>query len=287
MTIFRSDTGAPLISNLLVTLNTTGSEIHFPLSEFATRQRPYDISITAKRTNGQIFKANTKLSRLPETDTSTSVSRIDSLYGGILARTRPSEWTTIFPYSFYLAGPWLRERSGNMQKFFDHGYNVLHIVPAGGLGYELSELDAWLDEADRIGLWIMLDMRWSYQVPKNIRTLVERVQRHRNLLLWYTADEPGMRIEAGVQRIRTFRLAKCLQMGTPIHVAVRKWLTILSTPWTAIIQSPYASTARTSISKSTAPAPTSSLGIHIQSATGLTTPRNTSECFQSLIGLHE
>lgn len=81
-----------------------------------------------------------------------------------------------------------------MQKFVDLGYNVLHIVPAGGLGYELPELDAWLDEADRIGLWIMLDMRWSYQVPKNIRILVERVQRHKNLLLWYTADEPGMLI---------------------------------------------------------------------------------------------
>ena len=51
-----------------------------------------------------------------------------------------------------------------MQKFVDLGYTVLHIVPAGGLGYELPELDAWLDEADRIGLWIMLDMRWSYQV---------------------------------------------------------------------------------------------------------------------------
>ena len=79
-----------------------------------------------------------------------------------------------------------------MQKFFDLGYNMLHIVPTGGLGYDLSELDNWMDEADRIGLWIMLDMRWSYRIPENIRTLVERVQRHKNLLLWYTADEPGM-----------------------------------------------------------------------------------------------
>ena len=79
-----------------------------------------------------------------------------------------------------------------MQKSFDFGYNVLQIVPTGGLGYDLLELDSWLDEADRIGLWIMLDIRWSYQIPENIRTLVERVHRHKDLLLWYTADEPGM-----------------------------------------------------------------------------------------------
>ena len=149
-----------------------------------------------KRSNGQIFSASTRLSRLPNPRASSSVSRIDNLYGGILARTAPSTWTTIFPYSFYLAGPWLREDSRNLQTFSDYGYNVLHIVPAGGLGYDLAELDAWLDEADRIGLWIMLDMRWSYQVPKNVKILVERVQRHKNLLLWYTADEPGMRIQS-------------------------------------------------------------------------------------------
>lgn len=195
VTISRSDTGAALISNLPITLNSTENEFFIRLGEFAIRKPSYDISITAKRSNGQIFKAKTQLSRLPDPTSSTSVSRIDSLYGGILARTEPSAWTTIFPYSFYLAGPWLRETSGNMQRFFDQGYNVLHIVPAGGLGYELPELDAWLDEADRIGLWIMLDMRWSYQVPKNIQILVERVQRHKSLLLWYTADEPGMELQ--------------------------------------------------------------------------------------------
>lgn len=202
VTIVRSDTGDILLSNVAIALNSTGNEFRFSLREFATRRLPYDIYITAKRSNGQVSRAKTKLSRLPEPDTSASVSRIDSLYSGILARTGPSKWTTIFPYSFYMAGPWLRESSENMQKFFDYGYNVLHIVPAGGLGYELSELDAWLDEADRIGLWIMLDMRWSYQVPKNTRILVKRAQRHKNLLLWYTADEPGMPVAAGLQRSR-------------------------------------------------------------------------------------
>ena len=192
VTIRRSDIGAALLSNIAVYLDTTGTEFRFPLTGFVPKRAPYKISITAKRTNGQVFYAETILSRLPDPTSSPSVTRIDSLYGGILVKTTSSKWTTIFPYSFYVDGPWLREGSANMQKLFDFGYNVLHIVPTGGLGYDLSELDAWLEEADRIGLWIMLDMRWSYRIPENIRILVERVQRHKNLLLWYTADEPGM-----------------------------------------------------------------------------------------------
>ena len=199
VTVTRSDIGATLLSNVAVSLNTTENEFRFSLRGFAPRKRPYDISLTATRPDGQSFKANAQLSRLPEPQTSLSVSRLDSLYGGILARSSPSKWTTIFPYSFYVSGPWLRESPNNMQKLFNNGYNVLHIVPAGGLGYELPELDAWLDEADRIGLWIMLDMRWSYQVPNNIRTLVERVQKHKNLLLWYTADEPGTQTQTIAQ----------------------------------------------------------------------------------------
>lgn len=254
VTLIRSDTGVAYHCKKAVAVNTTGNEFGFPLQDFIPRRLPYEISITATRSNGQVFKANTKLSRLPEPDTSIGVSRIDSLYGGILARTSPRRWTAIFPYSFYVAGPWLRENRQNMKELFDSGYNVLHIVPAGGLGYELSELDAWLDKADRIGLWIMLDMRWSYQIPANIRILVERVQRHKNLLLWYTADEPGMCTAGGVQRNGDLRLAKHLQMVTLIHVAVPRWLTISSTLWTATIRSPCASTVRTSISKSTPPA---------------------------------
>lgn len=198
VTVTRADIGAMLLRNVAVSIDSIGNEFHIPLRGFALRKRPYNIVMTARRSNGQTFIAQTKLWRLPEPQNSLSVSRLDSLYGGILARTGSSTWTTIFPYSFYVAGPWLRESSDNMQKLADQGYNVLHIVPAGGLGYDLSELDSWLNEADRIGLWIMLDMRWSYQVPQNIRTLVNRVHRHKNLLLWYTADEPGM---LGVKQI--------------------------------------------------------------------------------------
>lgn len=167
-------------------------EVPFSITGFIGTKKPVHISIVARTLDGQVFSASTLLRYLPHLYTPTSVSRIDHLHGKLSARMiGSSEWEDVFPYSFYVTGPWLRQDASNVQKLYDSGFNVLHIVPGGGLGYKLSELDAWLDECDRIGMWIMLDMRWSYQVPKNVEILVDRVRHHKRLLLWYTADEPG------------------------------------------------------------------------------------------------
>lgn len=48
-----------------------------------------------------------------------------------------------------------------MEVLKNYGYNFLHIVPAGGLGYDFEKLDAWLDQAQTLGLWIMYDMAVS------------------------------------------------------------------------------------------------------------------------------
>ena len=192
-TITRSDTGQKILSNVQVPFDKSSNEFHFPLTGFAPSKWPYKVTLTIVTSYGQAFEASTTLHHLPNPDSSTSVTKIDYLYGGLLARAAgSSDWESVFPYSFYVGAPWLREDPGNIQRLYDSGYNVLHVVPAGGLGYELPELDAWLNECDRIGMWIMLDMRWSYQIPKNIETLVERVKGHGRLLLWYTADEPGI-----------------------------------------------------------------------------------------------
>ena len=191
-TIIRSDTGRKLLSSINVPFDKTGSEFEFSLISFTPSQTAYKLSLTLTTSYGQTFEATTVLRRLPNPDSSSSVAKIDYLYGGLLARpAQAPQWESVFPYSFYVGGPWLREDPDNIQKLYESGFNVLHIVPAGGLGYELPELDAWLNECDRIGMWIMLDMRWSYQIPKNVQILVERVKTHKRLLLWYTADEPG------------------------------------------------------------------------------------------------
>lgn len=90
--------------------------------------------------------------RLPSRTDSESVTKIDSLHEGLLVKATTTSddrtWTPIFPYSYYLDGAWLAKSSNNMEEILqNYGYNVLHIVPAGGLGYDFDQLDEWLDQA--------------------------------------------------------------------------------------------------------------------------------------------
>jgi len=86
---------------------------------------------------------------------------------------------------------WVADSLRDMATFKNYGYNILHIVPTGGLGYNSTQLDEWLDEAQRLGLWIMYNMRWTFQYMSLVEWQVNRLKARPNLLLWYTSDEPG------------------------------------------------------------------------------------------------
>lgn len=178
-------------------MNSTGTLFDFHLSEFEPAFTPYNISIVAIGPGTHIYTASTQLSRLPRRKDGGSVTKIDSLYGGLLVKTTLSTnsndgaWVPLFPYSYYLDGSWLGESPKNMDVLKNYGYNVLHIVPAGGLGYDFKQLDEWLDQAQSLGLWIMYDMRWQYQNSSGVEWQINRLKARPNMLLWYTADEPG------------------------------------------------------------------------------------------------
>lgn len=162
------------------------------MASFKPSQAPSAIKLELTKRDGTIFTATTDLYFLPNPAIPQSVSRIDSLRGGLQVRSNGPYFETVFPYSFYLSGVWLGSNPVNLRKFKDLGYNILHIVPSGeGIGYDLEQLDAWYDEAEKLGLWIMHDMRWTYQNRDYVKIQVERYKRRKNMLLWYTADEPG------------------------------------------------------------------------------------------------
>lgn len=178
-------------------MNSTGTLFDFHLSEFEPAFTPYNISIVAIGPGTHIYTASTQLSRLPRRKDGGSVTNIDGLYGGLLVKTTltpnssDGAWTPLFPYSYYLDGSWLGESPKNMEVLKNYGYNVLHIVPAGGLGYDFKQLDGWLDQAQSLGLWIMYDMRSQYQNSSGVEWQINRLKARPNILLWYTADEPG------------------------------------------------------------------------------------------------
>ena len=82
-----------------------------------------------------------------------------------------------------------------MEAFAKKGYSVLHVIP----GYNYDWFDRVAYEAERLGLWIMYDMRGTFRDDRKVREQVERYKRRKNLLLWYTADEPGVYTTQGLK----------------------------------------------------------------------------------------
>ena len=190
--IYRTDTNDHVAGPGVVSVNSTGTTVGFSLAIFEPSFEPYSVHLVASGATGHTYTASTQLLRLPKRNDGGSVTKIDNLFGALLVQGVDRSWTPLLPYSFYLDGNWLAESPENMASFKAYGYNVLHIVPAGGLGYNFTQLDEWLDEAQRVGLWLMYDMRWTYQNSSLVEWQVNLLKSRPNLLLWYTADEPGM-----------------------------------------------------------------------------------------------
>lgn len=119
-----------------------------------------------------------------------SLSRLDRTTGLLQVNSTTlglplEQWTPIVPYGYYGA-------PSNLTDLVSYGFNVLHIVPGlpsdPGLGYG-AHYTALLDEAARLGLWVMHDMRWTWQNSTLLTQQIDSVRDRSNLLLWYSGDE--------------------------------------------------------------------------------------------------
>ena len=180
--ISRSDSGAKIASGHIA-LNATDNEVKFALNEFPARGEPYGIEVVIQGSSC-LYTAQTRLLRLPDPTDGRTVTKIDHLYGSLLIQENGA-WAPLFPYSFYIAS-WEADPP-KLADFAKRGYNVLHVVA----DYNWDWFDNVADEAERLGLWIMYDMRGTYQSTDAVTQQVQRYMKRKNFLLWYTADEPG------------------------------------------------------------------------------------------------
>ncbi|KAK3081311.1 hypothetical protein LTS18_008101 [Coniosporium uncinatum] len=188
------DTGRPLVAsaNHSISMNSTGNEISFSLMNLTARTEPYNITVVASsRDGGQAFVATTQLYYLPVPPNGGSVTKLDSLYGGLQVQDYLKDstvWQPLFPYSFYVSwGGWLvNDTLARTRLFKDLGYNIIHVVPP----YDYDQFDMFLDECDRLGLWVMYDIRVSYRNNTLLTEQINRYKDRKSLLLWSTADEP-------------------------------------------------------------------------------------------------
>ena len=68
-----------------VNVNSTSNEFVFPLRSLAPRSQPYGVTLKATRSNGgHVYTAATQVYHLPERTDAGSVTKVDSLFGGLL-----------------------------------------------------------------------------------------------------------------------------------------------------------------------------------------------------------
>ncbi|KAL9129301.1 MAG: hypothetical protein Q9217_002212 [Psora testacea] len=222
--IIRADTGAQ-IAKTIAPVNIHDWLVSFSLAGFLPSFKPYQISLEAIGVGGLKYATQTQLYHLPSRTDGGSVTKIDNLYGALLVQSPvepdgSSSWIPLLPYSFYLDGSWLGAGPSRLVEFASYGYNVLHIIPGGGIGYDFELLDGWLDEAEKLGLWIMFDMRHTYQVASDVTMQVNRLKARKNMLLWYTGDEPDGHGDPLTSTRDSYNLIKSLDPYHPVSLCL-------------------------------------------------------------------
>ena len=191
-------TGNDLVSSAKIPVDSSSNELMFSLTSIPARLEPYTITMTGASSDGkQVYSAQTQLHMLPARGDGGSVVKVDSLHGGLMVQellSSSSDFTPFFPYGYYSSwDSFLDSSIGNINAYQSHGYNVLHITPAGGhptQAYNFTQLGMFLDRAQELGLWVVFDMRWTYLNITDVAFQIKALQSRRNILSWYTADEP-------------------------------------------------------------------------------------------------
>ncbi|KKY20917.1 putative glycoside hydrolase subgroup catalytic core [Phaeomoniella chlamydospora] len=194
VTISLSGNKSTTLATSRVRLNTTGNEIPFSLTDIKPRMSPYSITLTVSSPGDkQVYTSTTQLSYLPN-PVSGSVTKIDNLYQGLsVAKASDlTQWIQLFPYGWYADSSLVNDTT-NADTFLAAGYNFIHFVPDDSKPLEpftKPDFNLFLDRMDEIGLYLIYDMRGTYQNSTLLNSQVSQYKNRTCLLMWYTADEP-------------------------------------------------------------------------------------------------
>ncbi|KAF8960921.1 hypothetical protein BDZ97DRAFT_1734303 [Flammula alnicola] len=174
-----------------VEMNAKDLELPLSLCSLRPHRTPYNITCSAElevsTTLKQTVVYTTSLWYLP-TPPSGSVTKLDRKTGALMTKSNAGNFEHIFPIGFYTDfGGYLASNLTILDEIKSQGFTVVHPVPPFT---DKAAFDEMLDHMDAIGLYLIYDMRHSYQNLHAVSQEVEALKRHKSLLLWYTADEP-------------------------------------------------------------------------------------------------
>ncbi|KAK0477002.1 hypothetical protein IW261DRAFT_300149 [Armillaria novae-zelandiae] len=174
-----------------VPINASKHALSLSLSSLTPRTEAYNISCVGEMESGERFATTSLLSYLPAPPRDIgSVTKMDMRTGGLLARPahKDGAYERVFPIGFYTQfDSYLAVNLSAIGILKEQGFNIIHPVPTFS---NLTALDEVLDEMERVGLYLMYDMRATYMNSTSVTEQVNRIKSRSNVLLWYTADEP-------------------------------------------------------------------------------------------------
>ncbi|KAJ7686548.1 hypothetical protein B0H17DRAFT_1160635 [Mycena rosella] len=183
----------------VVPLNATKHALPFSLSALKAQKAAYTITCSATFSN-QKFSATGLLTYLPDPPADIgSVTKFDARTGALLVRplggSKTAPFEPVFPIGFYTGfGNYLQTNfSTALPELKSQGFtvvrllDVVHPIPAFS---NITALDEVLDKMEEVGLYLMYDMRLTYMNDTSVTEQVNHIKSRKNLLLWYTADEP-------------------------------------------------------------------------------------------------
>lgn len=214
LTIASTTTNTTIVKDAKVPINTTGIELPISLRHalpLSSSNSTSEISVIGRSPDGlQTFTTTSSITILPPRHDGGSMARLDRLHASTILISSPltnSTWTPLIPLGFYTRWDWLSyllspstnpfppnlasNATTSLAQYAARGYNLVHPVPPGGYdSFDSPTLELLLSECDKLGIYVMYDMRHTYLNTSSIRAQLPRLQSHPSLLLYYTGDEP-------------------------------------------------------------------------------------------------
>ncbi|KAJ4491090.1 hypothetical protein C8R41DRAFT_379936 [Lentinula lateritia] len=181
-----------ILTSSSVSLNASKHALPFSLSTLTPQTDAFSLTCIGTLSTGQQLLASSLLTYLPGKPPGIGgVTKMDMRSGALLAKPPTGEdgpYQYVFPIGFYTQyGSYLASNLSIPGILKEQGFTVVHPVPDFD---NITVLDQVLDKMQEVGLWLMYDMRNTYQNSTSVTEQVNHIKSRPNLLLWYTADEP-------------------------------------------------------------------------------------------------
>lgn len=216
---------------------SAGEILEIPIgAAVPARMEAYNVTCTASRTRGgaPIAVASSVYHYLPPNPYGGSTIQLDTLTGSLLVLEKPRQFPgeltpegyhTFFPIGYYTGwSNYLASNFSLLREIKAAGFTLVHPIPGGGparsaWGRSPASLDhfmAFMDACEDVGLWVMYDMRHTFQSAAEVTLQTTLLRSHPALLLWYTADEPDGQNNPTNSTLLAYNLIQTLDGYHPI-----------------------------------------------------------------------